>query len=184
MLELSQQPLPPCIQKLGVNFFPETISNGRAKDIIQTFLASGEYSFELNLEVLEQDFQGALIKQIDFIRSLGVTVSIDDFGTGYSNLGSVKDFAPEYLKIDRSFVHAIDTTSIRSSLIPEIINIAKAVNAQTVAEGIEEAEQIPVLQELGVKYVQGYYYAKPMPLAQFCDFVERYNQESLALKSA
>lgn len=173
--DLSREPLPLSIKKLAINFFPETIGNGRAKKIIQNFLAHKSASFTLTLEILEQDLHGYLFQEINAIRNLGVTISIDDFGTGYSNLSSIKDLSPEVLKIDRSFVKAIDTTSIQSSLIPEIINIARAVNAEVVAEGIEEVEQELALKRLGVEYVQGYYYAKAMPLAAFCDFVESYN---------
>ena len=81
---------------------------------------------------------------------------MDDFGTGYSNLKSVTHLAPDILKIDHSFVYDLEDASVRSSLIPEIINIARAVNAQTIAEGIETQEQARLLTLAGVRYGQGY----------------------------
>lgn len=173
--DLSQQQLPDSIEKIGVNFFPETISRGLAYPILKNLINTLGDHLVINLEILEQDFHGSLVDEINRIRSLGVTISIDDFGTGYSNLGSIRSISPDFLKIDRSFIDGMDKSSIRSSLIPEIINIARVVEAEVVAEGIEEAEQIPILRNLGVEYLQGYYIARPMPFGPFCDFVKNYD---------
>ncbi|MEJ6002773.1 EAL domain-containing protein [Paucibacter soli] len=111
----------------------------------------------------------------DRVRELefdGYQVSLDDFGTGYSNLASVKNLAPSYLKVDRSFVRDMDGASVPSSLIPEIIQIARRVEAQVVAEGIENAEQARLLRDLGAEFGQGYFFGMPMPFPEFEQLIE------------
>lgn len=95
--------------------------------------------------------------------SNGYLIAVDDFGTGYSNLRSVTRLAPDRLKIDRSFVHELEEASLRSNLIPEMVDIARAINAQIIAEGIETMNQARLLTVAGVRYGQGYGLARPMP---------------------
>src|SRR5690606_14569398 len=97
------------------------------------------------------------------VRSNGYLIAVDDFGTGYSNLRSVTRLAPDRLKIDRSFVHELEEASLRSNLIPEMVDIARAINAQIIAEGIETMNQARLLTVAGVRYGQGYCLARPMP---------------------
>lgn len=115
-----------------------------------------------NLEVLEQHYQQGMIAEIAALKKADYLVSVDDFGTGYSNLGSVIAIAPDFLKIDKSFVFEMEGSSVRSGLIPEIISIARAVGAQLVAEGVENEKQMELLKDLGVEFGQGYWFSKPM----------------------
>ncbi|HEY9572534.1 MAG TPA: EAL domain-containing protein, partial [Pusillimonas sp.] len=92
-------------------------------------------------------------------------------GTGYSNLKSVRTLSPDVLKIDKSFIFELEDATLRSNLIPEIVNIARAINAQAVAEGIENIEQARLLAQFGVQYGQGYALARPMELESFLAFM-------------
>src|SRR5690606_12932161 len=105
----------------------------------------------------------------------GFLIAVDDFGTGYSNLQLVTKLSPDILKIDGSFVYELEEASLRSNLIPQIVNIARAVGADAVAEGIEKPEQARLLAAQGVQYGQGYALARPMPLERFIAFMSTFH---------
>jgi sensor c-di-GMP phosphodiesterase-like protein len=86
----------------------------------------------------------------------------------------VKKLHPDFLKIDKSFVFEMEDSSIRSSLIPEIIAIARAVNAEVIAEGVENSAQAERLTQMGVRYAQGYHFAKPMPIEEFVAYYQNH----------
>ncbi|MDN0085598.1 EAL domain-containing protein [Crenobacter sp. SG2305] len=166
--------------KIAFNLFPENISFNRINDFVQSHLAAtGRDDFQIDFEVIEQSYDESVIREIARLKQSGYRVSVDDFGTGYSNLGRVKRLAPDLLKIDRSFVFEMEDDSLRSSLIPEIIGIARAIGSQVVAEGIENAQQAEQLRKMGVEYGQGYYFAKPMPIQ---DFVSEYAAQADKLR--
>ncbi len=100
----------------------------------------------------------------------GFLVSIDDFGSGYSSLGMLKTFKVDTLKLDRSFFIDTDNTkeNQRGDLVVEgIIALANKLGINTIAEGIEEKHQVEFLKKINCKAVQGYYFAKPMPIDEF-----------------
>lgn len=151
---------------VALNLFPQNIRVAELKGLIQNRLGwepGGD--LRINLEVIEQMYHDEMLLEIAELKRLGYSVSVDDFGTGYSNLGSVRKLRPDFLKIDRSFVHEMETASVRSSLIPEIVAIARATGAAIIAEGIENEKQRDALRELGVEYGQGYFLGRPMALA-------------------
>ncbi len=96
----------------------------------------------------------------------GVGISLDDFGTGYATLGSLLAIAPHSLKIDRSFVRAAATHPRSESIVRAVVGMARGVGALTVAEGVETAEDLHWVRELGVDRAQGYFTGRPAPAAQ------------------
>jgi sensor c-di-GMP phosphodiesterase-like protein len=154
--------------KVALNFFPQNLQHATLSPHLRQVLNEvHRQDLQVELEVTEYNFAPAIVPELQRLQADGFLISIDDFGTGYSNLGMVKKVAPDYLKIDKSFVFEMEDLTLRSSLIPEIIAIAKAVNSKVVAEGIETRGQAEQLQAMGVRYGQGYHFAKPMPLAAF-----------------
>jgi sensor c-di-GMP phosphodiesterase-like protein len=93
---------------------------------------------------------------------MGVRVAIDDFGTGYSSLSYLQQLPVDILKIDRSFVAAIETPDADGSLAPAIVSLASALNLVVVAEGVETEIQGDTLRGVGCELAQGYFFARPL----------------------
>jgi diguanylate cyclase (GGDEF)-like protein/PAS domain S-box-containing protein len=106
------------------------------------------------------------------LRDAGFRIAIDDFGTGYSSLSYLKKFDVDFLKIDQSFVRDLADDANDRALVEAIIVMAHKLGIKVIAEGCETQEQLEVLQQAGCDMVQGYYYAKPMPSAEFIRYVE------------
>lgn len=102
------------------------------------------------------------------IKAAGFHVSIDDFGTGYSSLNMLKDLPVDVLKIDRSFLtENADETENASKIIGCVVSLASSLNISTICEGIETKEQANLLKKLGCDMAQGFYFARPMPVAEY-----------------
>ena len=99
---------------------------------------------------------------IDRLRALGVRIGIDDFGTGYSSLSYIDQFKPDVLKIDQSFITDIESRAASMELISSIIQLANRLNMEVVIEGIEREEQRALLGKAGARFMQGYYFSRPM----------------------
>jgi EAL domain-containing protein (putative c-di-GMP-specific phosphodiesterase class I) len=108
---------------------------------------------------------------LDELKSLGVPVLLDDFGTGYSSLSYVKQFALDALKLDRSFVAGIGVDPQDSAIVQAVLDLARALDLDVVAEGVETPDQHERLRRAGCQYLQGFGIARPMPAAQVADFL-------------
>lgn len=160
---------------IALNYFPRSLVPAILIPVLTDALRdSGRQDLSICIEITEHSLSSELIAEVQRLKAEGFLIAVDDFGTGYSNLRSVTRLSPELLKIDGSFVYELEDATLRSNLIPEIVNIAHAIDAQTVAEGIETLEQARLLTAAGVHYGQGYALGRPMELAQFIAFLEKY----------
>ena len=126
--------------------------------------------FEINEGYAMTDPEQAIVL-LEKIRDLGCKISMDDFGTGYSSLAYLKRLPVKKLKIDQSFVRDIPGDRDDEAIVKAVILIAKSMNLEVIAEGVEEETQQTFLLEQGCQYSQGYLYAKPMPINQFEEYL-------------
>lgn len=111
---------------------------------------------------------------IEKCRSMGFPISLDDFGTGYSMLSYLSDFNVDSLKIDQSFVRKLEQDPKTRIIVQAIINIAKGLKVEVVAEGVETEEQAKILKNLGCDFLQGYYFGKPMSYQETLTYLEKF----------
>lgn len=123
----------------------------------------------LKLEITESaimDNAESAITVLKQLKRIGVKLSIDDFGTGYSSLSYLHRFPIDTLKIDRSFVSAMETGTENGEIVRTVIALAKALNLTIIAEGIESIHQLHQLRILGCEYGQGFLFSRPIPVDQ------------------
>ena len=107
---------------------------------------------------------------LEALRALGIRVAVDDFGTGYSSLAYLKHLPIDRLKIDRAFITDIPQDGNDTAIAVAVIRLAEALNMSVIAEGVENFEQAELLLAKGCPSAQGYYFARPLPAAQFLEF--------------
>lgn len=124
----------------------------------------------IELELTESAFfddKAILINTVRKLREYGFIVSMDDFGAGYSSLNSLKELQLDVLKLDADFFRGVESVDRGMLIVSEVIDLAKKLNMKIVAEGIESREQVEFLTEQECDLIQGYFYAKPMPISEF-----------------
>ncbi len=112
------------------------------------------------------------VEIISRLQASGLTFSIDDFGTGYTSLAMLKDLTVDEIKIDRSFVSELRDDERSRTIVSAIIAMARSFGINIVAEGIETAEQLALLQEFGCLEAQGYLLGRPMPIHDLVMHIE------------
>ena len=100
------------------------------------------------------------------LKALGTRLSVDDFGTGYSSLSYLSAFPVDVIKIDKSFIDQIALTSGGEAMVRAVIELARTLGLEAVAEGIEQREQADALERLGCTLAQGFLFARPMPASE------------------
>ena len=130
-----------------------------------------EIDIELTESLAAQNvvFISAIIRRI---KALGFGTSMDDFGIGYSSLSSLKNIPFSVLKIDKSFIDDIEIDSKSRSMVRSIIELVHALGMKAIAEGVETADQVRILQSLGLDAIQGFYFSRPLERARFEAFLE------------
>lgn len=131
---------------------------------------------KLLLEITEDNNYSAqeldvAIEHLRLLKKAGFKTAVDDFGTGYSGLNFIHQHAFNTLKIDQVFIKSLHSNSAIDSVVVSMIKLGKQLGMQIIAEGVETYEQLAHLEELGVHLIQGFYYAKPMPVKEFTQFV-------------
>ncbi len=119
--------------------------------------------FEITETALIGD-EAAAMAFVDRVRAIGCKLALDDFGTGYGGFTYLKHLPVDLLKIDVDFVRDLATNTASRHVVEAVVTLARAFGLQTVAEGVEDADALRVISELGVDFAQGYYIARPAPL--------------------
>ncbi len=135
----------------------------------------------LELEFTESVFVSnpdAVIKELSIIREHGTLIALDDFGTGYSSLNLLRRLPIDVLKIDRSFIQDIESSNKAIRLVHHVVEIAKVLDQNVLAEGVETSGQLEMLREIGCQFVQGYFVARPLPSHEFLAFLDEHQLET------
>ncbi|MBT0569563.1 EAL domain-containing protein [Curvibacter sp. CHRR-16] len=164
---------------LSVNLSPVQFRRGNLPELVNNaLLHSGLPAQLLELEVTEstliEDVEG-FIHILQQLKGLGLRIAVDDFGTGYSNLSSLQRFPVDKLKIDQSFVRRLLLGEKDVAMVRTIIHLAKSLELQVTAEGVEDMATHDMLRSLGCDMAQGYGLGKPKTAEQFAAFWHTYS---------
>ena len=157
--------------KIAVNVSGEQLLDANfASSLVGALSMSGLPAQRLDIEVTESIFvrdDNQARAALEQALALGCGVSLDDFGTGYSSLGYLRAMRFSNIKVDRSFVQGAATGNIESlAIIRAVVAMADSLGMSTTAEGVETLRELQVIQSLGCKKIQGYYFGRPMPATE------------------
>ena len=166
------------LKRVSVNVSPRQFESGALPGQVRAALRRHAVDpSRLELEVTESVLSGdvaQVTRQLDGLRSTGVTVAMDDFGTGYSSMALLRSLPIDVMKIDRAFVRDLETDANAVAIARTIVTLGRSLSLRLVAEGIETPGQAGLLREMACDEFQGYLFGKPMPAAEFeALFVDR-----------
>ncbi len=137
----------------------------------QTNLVPSALVLEVTESVLGDD-SGRVVTTLDRLRKCGIRIAIDDFGIGYSSFAALAELPIDILKIDKSFIDNVCDNGRGRGFVDSIIQLARTLQLETVAEGVEDLDQVEALHDLGSTQIQGYVYSRPLPAEQVPRYLE------------
>jgi diguanylate cyclase (GGDEF)-like protein len=156
-------------RSVAVNVSAKTMQGGRLMELIEEYAERGKDLSRITIEITET----SAISNLDLVRelaqqltTLGCRLALDDFGTGFGTFMYLKHLPIHSIKIDREFVSDLARNSPDQQMIKAMVEVARAAGQRTVAEGIEDVVSLDLLRRFGVDYGQGYYLARPAPVAE------------------
>ncbi|MBL8310997.1 MAG: EAL domain-containing protein [Burkholderiales bacterium] len=159
------------VARISVNLSDHLIASTRAvDDLLDKIAQQGIDPARIELELTERLMMRrnpALVEDLHRLRAAGIRLAIDDFGTGLSSLSRLRSLPFDTIKIDRSFVADLPTSSSAIAVVEAIMDLARGLSVDAVAEGVENAAQLECLIGCGCQAVQGYFLAPPMPADEF-----------------
>ena len=159
--------------KVSVNLFPAQFRSGDLpRQVADALQRHALPSSGLELEITENIIlsrQDRILDQLDQVRRLGVALSFDDFGTGFASLNLLRSFPVNCIKIDKSFIQLMRTSEKDRVIVAGIIDMARKLGLNVVAEGVESIEDRDFLRLHRCEKGQGYFFGKPMPAAVFAE---------------
>ncbi|MCB1992006.1 MAG: EAL domain-containing protein, partial [Geminicoccaceae bacterium] len=161
--------------ELAVNLSPVQLKRGGIAEMVADIIAETGFDPDrLELEITESvmiEGAEAAIAELRHVKDMGARIAMDDFGTGYSSLSYLNRFPFDKIKIDRSFVMDLGKRGNGAAIVKAVVGIGESLGMTICAEGVETIEQRRFLEQAGCHEAQGYYFAKPMPLAQLTGFL-------------
>jgi predicted signal transduction protein with EAL and GGDEF domain len=129
---------------------------------------------KININIIELEITETLlmqsidsnIKVLEKLMEMGIRIALDDFGTGYSSLNYLRKIPLSTLKVDKSFIDNMSTSTKEEAIIENIIEMAHSMDLKVVAEGVEDEQQLSTLRNVKCDFIQGYYYSKPLPASE------------------
>lgn len=174
------------IMELGMHYIEVNLSVVQCayKDLAAEYIAVmkefGVPANNINLEITESASMNAkktLLKNMKILMDYGVTFSLDDFGTGQSNLDYIVDMPVQIVKFDKNMTNAYFENGKAKYIMDAAMNMIRGMDLKIVSEGIETREQFFTMENLGINFIQGYYFSKPLPEAEFLEFIRRANNK-------
>ena len=160
---------------IAVNVSARQFRSGHLDTLVKSMLEKyGVAPHQLELELTESMLMNEPERAIDTMNKLkkvGVKLSLDDFGTGYSNFGYLRRFPIDSLKIDQSFVRGVANKPEDAMIVDSIIGLAQRMKLHVIAEGVETADQLHYLRANRCYEIQGYYFSKALPSAEFAELL-------------
>lgn len=138
----------------------------------------------INLEITESGSVGTtktLLENMNKLIAYGVKFSLDDFGTGHSNLNYIVDMPVDIVKFDRSMIVSYFDNGKAKYVMDAAMHMIHGMELQIVSEGIETKEQLDTMEQLGISYIQGYYFSKPISSNDFLSFLEKNNEDEIII---
>ena len=173
---------------IAVNLSAPQFDNARIVDTVTRALKeSGLAPHRLELEITESlliDRPDDVIAILEKLRAIGVCIAMDDFGTGYSSLSYLLKFPYDKIKIDKSFISAIETDKAACDVLRTIGALAKTLNMRVTAEGVETIEQVEFLRAIACDQLQGFYFARPLRDHELSPFLMNSLAASVTVKSS
>ncbi|MCE2571023.1 EAL domain-containing response regulator [Motilimonas eburnea] len=164
--------------QLSVNFSAQCLAWLDVPERLQQALTSHKILPKyLTVEVTESLLSQDLATSLDILTRLrlkGLGLSIDDFGTGFSTMEQLKRIPFNELKVDQSFVHGATHNHVSGAILESSLNLAQKLDITTVAEGVEDQADLDFVKQLGCQRLQGYLFAKPMPMDELCSWLSQY----------
>ncbi len=162
--------------RVAVNVSPIQLRQRDFVAVVEQAIIDGLAPTGIDLEITEslimEDIE-ANIAKLNAVRRLGINIAIDDFGTGYSSLAYLARLPVQSLKIDRSFIDAMNKDANAMTLVSTIVSLAHSLRLKVVAEGVETEEQAKILRSLKCDEMQGYLFSKPLPVAGLVELLRK-----------
>jgi EAL domain-containing protein (putative c-di-GMP-specific phosphodiesterase class I) len=162
--------------KLSVNFAASNLKEDVVGEVLASLAANDLPREAIEIELTETSLMhnsAQILSKLDQLVEQGIGLAIDDFGTGYSSLSYLQRLPVSVVKIDRSFIRALDNGSREQKLVQSMIRLSHEMGYRVVAEGIEVPEAAELLCAMGCDEGQGYWFARPLELSLFDDFCAR-----------
>lgn len=175
------------LESVAINITPASLLDKNINDhVFKNLQLAGVDASRLDFEITES----VLMEDVDVIlpilkelKDFGASISIDDFGTGYSSLSYLKRLPISKLKIDQSFIRDLMNDTDDSIIVNAVISLAHSLGLKVIAEGVEELEQLQYLRDQACDVVQGYYYSRPLPAADFYQWAIDYEKSVASTKT-
>lgn len=176
--QMRGEPIRVSVNLSSIQFFKQNVPLLVTKVLGETGLDPWLLDLELTESIVMHDAE-AVAKDLQQLRDMGVRISIDDFGTRYSTFTYVKHFPVDRLKIDQCFINDLPTNTNDAAIVRAIVSLGHSLDLEVVAEGVERAAQLSLLQAEGCDEVQGFYFSKPIPSDDLVTFMDKNRAQAL-----
>ncbi len=167
------------ISSVSVNVSRRDLFKSDLIDTFKTYLKQYDLPFSrLHVEITESAYvedSDQLIEVVKQLQETGIKVEMDDFGSGYSSLNMLKEVPVDYLKLDMGFMSKAGNQDKGGKILSSIVGMAHQLELHVIAEGVETKQQADYLKSIGCRYMQGYFFSKPLPVSEFEKLLENSN---------